>query len=55
LQRLLPDPRVHEASDLAGLDEFRDALFDAAAEQDFAIDLELEFLVHAMPPSIVET
>jgi len=37
---------MHEASDLAGLDELRDALFEPPAQNDFAIDLELEFLIH---------
>jgi hypothetical protein len=37
---------MHEASDLAGLDKFGDALFEAPAQNDFAIDIELEFVIH---------
>ena len=46
LQRLLADARMHETSDLAGLDEFRHALFEPPAQYDFAINIELEFLIH---------
>jgi hypothetical protein len=37
---------MHETSDLAGLDEFGDALLEPPAQNDFTINLKLEFLIH---------
>ena len=45
-QRFLADAGMHEASDLAGLDQLGDALFEPPAQHDFAIDLELELSIH---------
>ena len=46
LQRFLADPRMHEAARLSALDELGDALFESAAQDHLAVDVESKLRIH---------